>query len=760
MAEQRLPIVNEDDGVWGDIIRQFLLKEHYNADADLNQATSKNGGHKTITIQPGTATAGTAPLKFMSGTLLTTAEAGAIEFASNTLYFTPSTTRDTVVLANAVQTLANKTLTTPTLGVATATTINKVTITAPATSATLTIPDGVTLTGPAVSGTVMTLGNTETITGVKTFGSAGAVGRLRIAGTTSGTTILNASATASGTLTLPAATDTLVGKATVDILTNKTLDNTTVATVKAANFTIQDGTDTTKQAKFLASSITTLTTRTYTLPDISGTLTVAGVGSILVAAPTGVAATDTAAIQAAHDALPSGGGMVMLQGGIYALTATGVTFTKKTYLKGLGAGNLDTTAQTLLFCNSTTATAITCNVEGCVIEDFFLSNNSAGPVTSGTGIRMQKAHHSRINRVFIYNFYDNIKYEAGNHWSLRDTNVISPTRYGVLINNSDNNDSGDMLIDGCWFDMVNSGGHNATSAVRWETGSGLRLANTKFNGAQTYHYATHIDVNFDAGSTATVNSADIFIQNCSIENPSTTGISIATRSGSSYTLNEVIIQGNEFMSNPTGISIGEAVNDVIVSGNTFLNASTSTGITILSNAGPVTVGTNRFKGTTTPINIGATVNKDTKVAVQHLNGDGVVVVDGSASGSYLHTAQVDYKYNRAVDWTVTTTQTTMWTLSVANFFAGEVTVTITGLLNNVGAFVAKKRVLYSVDGSGDVTLTTLETTSHGTSNVVITLTTGTNTIAVKLSSSDNNSVAGGVADIDVRGYLSQFKVGA
>jgi hypothetical protein len=101
---------------------------------------------------------------------------------------------------------------------------NKVVITAPATSATLTLIDGTTLTGPAASGTVMTLGNTETVTGVKTFGSAGAVGRFKLAGTTSGTTVLDASATASGTLTLPAATDTLIGKATTDILTNKTYD--------------------------------------------------------------------------------------------------------------------------------------------------------------------------------------------------------------------------------------------------------------------------------------------------------------------------------------------------------------------------------------------------------------------------------------------------------------------------------------------------------------------------------------------------------
>lgn len=80
------------------------------------------------------------------------------------------------------------------------------------------------ITIPAATDTLMGRGTADTITGVKTFGSAGAVGKLKIAGTTSGTTILDATAVAgTTTLTLPAATDTLVGKATTDTLTNKTL---------------------------------------------------------------------------------------------------------------------------------------------------------------------------------------------------------------------------------------------------------------------------------------------------------------------------------------------------------------------------------------------------------------------------------------------------------------------------------------------------------------------------------------------------------
>src|SRR6266496_1703879 len=87
MAEQRLPIVNSDDGIWGDILRQFLMKEHYNDDTD----NATNGGHQKITIRAGTATAGTAPLKFTSGTLLSSPEAGAVEFNTDNLYFTITT---------------------------------------------------------------------------------------------------------------------------------------------------------------------------------------------------------------------------------------------------------------------------------------------------------------------------------------------------------------------------------------------------------------------------------------------------------------------------------------------------------------------------------------------------------------------------------------------------------------------------------------------------------------------------------------------
>ncbi len=84
---QRLPIVNSDDGVWGDIIRQYIKKEHYDDGTD----NAVNGGHQTITVRAGTASAGTAPITLTSGTLMTASEVGAVEFNNDSLYFTITT---------------------------------------------------------------------------------------------------------------------------------------------------------------------------------------------------------------------------------------------------------------------------------------------------------------------------------------------------------------------------------------------------------------------------------------------------------------------------------------------------------------------------------------------------------------------------------------------------------------------------------------------------------------------------------------------
>jgi hypothetical protein len=67
-----------------------------------------------------------------------------------------------------------------------------------------------------------------------------------------------------------------VGISDSQTLSNKTLDNTSVLTIKDGNYTLQNSSDTTKQVKWSLSGITTGTTRTLTLPDRTDTLVTLG----------------------------------------------------------------------------------------------------------------------------------------------------------------------------------------------------------------------------------------------------------------------------------------------------------------------------------------------------------------------------------------------------------------------------------------------------------------------------------------------------
>lgn len=197
MVRHSLPIVNNDDGTWGDILRWYLSKEHYNNDTD---DPTNNGGHQNITIRAGTTTA--APITFSSGVTLTTATAGTMEYDGSYYYLTTSAaTRKKLAIYNDASGATGDTYYRDSSG-------------------------NFTRLAAASNGNMLTL--------------------------------------ASG---IPSWTASIVGMA---------LGNTNTITVKDANFTLQNSSDTTKQANFSLAGNTTGTTRTYTLPDVTDTLAAKG----------------------------------------------------------------------------------------------------------------------------------------------------------------------------------------------------------------------------------------------------------------------------------------------------------------------------------------------------------------------------------------------------------------------------------------------------------------------------------------------------
>lgn len=149
-----------------------------------------------------------------------------------------------VVGTTSTQTLTNKTLTSPTINTP-------------------------TITSPVMSGGTVTLNNAttldikDTLLTLQDDGDATKQVRFQLSPVTTATV---------RTLTVPDANTTIVGTDATQTLTNKTLDNSNTFTIRRDRLTIQDSADTTKQAQFDLSGITTATTRTYALPNATVTL--------------------------------------------------------------------------------------------------------------------------------------------------------------------------------------------------------------------------------------------------------------------------------------------------------------------------------------------------------------------------------------------------------------------------------------------------------------------------------------------------------
>jgi hypothetical protein len=267
------------------------------------------------------------------------------------------------------------------------------------------ITSAVTSVGAATSvtfdidSTVVTLTGTQTLTNktltsaqltTPTIGSAGAI----FTGSTSGTTTLVASAAAgSTTLTLPAATDTLVGKATTDTLTNKTINlgsNTLVATSAQLAAAVTDETGSGSLVFATSPTLVTPTLGVATATSINGLTISTTTGTLTIANAKTLTASNTLTLTGTD-----GSSVAFGSGGTVAYVANKLSvFASTTSAELAGVISDETGSGSLVFSNSPTLVTPTLGAatvtsltgsSGNLSITAAAGNNSVNLVPTGTG---------------------------------------------------------------------------------------------------------------------------------------------------------------------------------------------------------------------------------------------------------------------------------------------------------------------------------------------------------------------------------------
>lgn len=308
-------------------------------------------------------------------------------------------------------------------------------------------------------------------------------------------------------------------------------------------------------------------------------------------------ASDYAAIQPLLNTAPQGNATAVLHivppGAYYFSQHLAIPYTVK--LLGAGAGSADhlLSAATRLIFTSTTDDGLVIAAGGCTIEDVAILNNSGAEV-SGAGIRITSGSYMRLNRVGVRGFYDNLSIDVAIYYQVEACHFLNAIRYGVRVRNTTVADAGDGFIgSGTVIYPRNTG---ATSAIRWESGGGLKIEGVKININGAGEFAIGVDAAIaDAAATSV-----FLVEGCSIENCSTIGVSVSQQ-GTTGIFGKVIITGNEFGPGgtiPTAVSVVSTtvgdITDVIINDNLIF--ATTNGIAI-DGANRVTIGGNEINGT-------------------------------------------------------------------------------------------------------------------------------------------------------------------
>lgn len=328
---------------------------------------------------------------------------------------------------------------------------------------------------------------------------------------------------------------------------------------------------------------------------------------------------DTAAIQDALDAIPDIGGVLYFPAGRYLYAGTTLTLDRPITVEGDGGVQQFSQAGAPLAVstidiNSTTATLFDVKVSGCTFKNLHLRNTSVTTPTAGAGILVSgdgglyDGSRTTYEGLTVDGFYICVDVRSGTGHRFSNCGIFGPVLYGLKLRNILSPDGGDHAISDCW--IYNTKVRATTSAIRIESGGGIKIINTKINsGSYPNCWVNGIDLAVASGVT----TVDLLVCNCSIENYSGVGIKGTTASGSFW--GWILLTGNEFL--PNGSTSANAINfnatnagefrGMVITGNFASTAGGVAPMISLTNTTDVCVTGNAQYGFSDVITVGAGV---------------------------------------------------------------------------------------------------------------------------------------------------------
>jgi hypothetical protein len=408
--------------------------------------------------------------------------------------------------------------------------------------------------------------------------------------------------------------------------------------------------------------------------------------------PSATAAVNTAALQAAHDALPAPGGVIYMRAGSACYPINGeIAITKSVTFLGEGPGRADAIGT-----SGTCVQMTTINQNGFAVntsEPVRFSNFAlvSSVATAGAGIVLNSpgivnglsgTQQTVIDRMMFNGLWISVQGVSALFTNITGSVFWACQSICVEWRNTQHHDQGDGTITSSVFQ-----GPSTAYGIIWYSGGGLRILGNKFlslfSGISLNPQWT--DIESPAGATS-----DFQIVNNSIENYSGAGGSgiAVLRSTGSKTIGNLTIVGNQLVgsSGTYGIAFLTAnefyVNDVIIADNLIntvdegivihggtrmtvhdnilVNITTgpAIGIDVASPASDIQLGPNRFTnvsnavaGATAPLILPGGVAMTPSTALLAAGTGALsITVPGSSNGAVIALGETGgtYKYLRSL----------------------------------------------------------------------------------------------------------------